>query len=97
MTQGTVYSGTSVFDLLPIRTIRFSTKKFELKMLPNSNIRAGNRKEPSGVETHSALDLAGTQSANRFLIKKRKATVQSDLPPKREGKKNPEGKIPSLI
>ena len=32
-----LYSGTSVFDLLPIRTIRFSTKKFELKMLPNSN------------------------------------------------------------
>ena len=29
--------GSSVFDLLPIRTIRFRTKKFELKMLPNSN------------------------------------------------------------
>ena len=32
-----LYSGTSVFDFLPIRIIRFLTRKFELKMLPNSN------------------------------------------------------------
>ena len=32
-------------------------------MLPNSNTRAGNRKEPSGVERHFALDLAGTKRA----------------------------------
>ena len=29
--------GILVFDFLPIPTIWFSSKKFELKMLPNSN------------------------------------------------------------
>ena len=60
-----------------------------------SNIWAGNRKEPSGVETHSA---------DRFLIKeKRKATAKPDSPPKkreseRERKeKTSEGRITYLI
>ena len=60
------YSGTSVFDL-PIQTIRFLTKNFELRMLPNlnrtSNTQAGNQKEASGVEWHFKLDLAGTKKA----------------------------------
>ena len=59
------YSGTSVFDLLPIQTIQVLTKKcFRIRIeLWCSNTWAGNRKEPSGVKTHSTLDLARTKRA----------------------------------
>ena len=79
------------------RTSVFEHSGWELKKAEWSRnaLRARsreNKKEPSRAETHSA---------DRFLIeKKRKATAQPDSPPKkreREGKKKPEGKLPSLI
>ena len=79
------YSGTSIFDLLHIQTIRFSTKKFELKVLPNSNrtsVFEHSRWEPKRAEwsrntIHSISRErkeprgAETHSADRFLIKRK--------------------------
>ena len=100
-----LYSGTSVFDLFPIRTIWFSTKNFELKMLPNSNrapvfehSRAGN--ENSRVEPKRTQRTVFLLKPTGFLSKRRERLLPSKIHlqrREREGKKNAEGELPNLI
>ena len=69
------YSGTSVFDLLPIRTIWFSTKKFELKMLPNSN--------RTSVFEHSGWESKRAEWSRNALRARSRGNEKSRVEPKR--------------
>ena len=92
----------SVFD----RKIRAKNASELEQNFGCSNTRDGNRKEPSGVETHSALDLAGTKRAEWsrnalggkvYYYREEESYCPARFTSKERKEKNPEGELPSLI
>ena len=86
--QRNKYRGTSVFDHLPNRTIRFLTKKFELKMLLNSNrtlVFEHSGREPKRAEWGRSA-LSARSRGNKKSRVEPKRTRQTGFLLKRRGR-----------